>query len=177
MNAFLRNRTAFGFKYLISFHAEHSDADRDIKGIEGLLFQNWLNRGEKIVSKIQSWQNKWTRFLKFSRKLGELVGRKLEMVPNQMFQQLNDKMKKKSLFYDAVDAHARRRLNSRVHTQQIYLDDCSWVSWHTSNTKQQNGKKDHRSFVFTWGTDQSGVSATCSNITHSFAEGTCWRKA
>ena len=30
MNAFLRARTAFGFKYLISFRAEHSDADRDI---------------------------------------------------------------------------------------------------------------------------------------------------
>ena len=38
MNAFLRARTAFGFEYLIRFRAEHSDADRDITGIEGLLF-------------------------------------------------------------------------------------------------------------------------------------------
>ena len=38
MNAFLRARTAFGFEYLTSFRAEHSDADRDITGIEGLLF-------------------------------------------------------------------------------------------------------------------------------------------
>ena len=28
MNAFLRARTTFGFEYLISFRAEHSDADR-----------------------------------------------------------------------------------------------------------------------------------------------------
>ena len=35
MNAFLRARTAFGFEYLISFRAEHNDADRDITGIEG----------------------------------------------------------------------------------------------------------------------------------------------
>ena len=57
MNAFLRARTAFGSEYLISFRAEH-DADRDIAGIEGLLFRNRLNGGEKIVSKIQSWRNK-----------------------------------------------------------------------------------------------------------------------
>ena len=57
MNAFLRARTAFGFEYLISFHAEHNDADRDT-GIEGLLFRNRLSGGEKIVSKIQSWRNK-----------------------------------------------------------------------------------------------------------------------
>ena len=31
MNAFLRSRTTFGFKYLISFRAEHSNADRVIK--------------------------------------------------------------------------------------------------------------------------------------------------
>ena len=54
MNAFLRARTAFGFEYLICFRAEHNDADRDITGIEGLLFRNRLNGGEKIVSKIQS---------------------------------------------------------------------------------------------------------------------------
>ena len=58
MNAFLRARTAFGFEYLISFGAEHNDADRDITGIEGLLFRNRLNGDEKIVSKIQSWRNK-----------------------------------------------------------------------------------------------------------------------
>ena len=52
MNAFLRARTAFGFEYLISFRAEHSDADRDITGIEGLLFRNRLNEGEKMVVKI-----------------------------------------------------------------------------------------------------------------------------
>ena len=58
MNAFLRARKAFGFEYLISFRAAHSDADRDITGIEGLLFRNQLNRGQKIVSKFQSWRNK-----------------------------------------------------------------------------------------------------------------------
>ena len=52
MNAFLRARTAFGFEYLISFRAEHSDADRDITGIEGLPFRNRLNEGEKMVLKI-----------------------------------------------------------------------------------------------------------------------------
>ena len=46
------SRTAFGFEYLISFRAEHSDADRDITGIEGLLFRNRLNGGEKMVLKI-----------------------------------------------------------------------------------------------------------------------------
>ena len=52
MNAFLRARTAFGFEHLISFRAEHSDVDRDITGIEGLLFRNRLNGGEKTVLKI-----------------------------------------------------------------------------------------------------------------------------
>ena len=52
LNAFLRARTAFGFEYLISFRAEHSDADRDITGIEGLLSGNRLNGGEKKVLKI-----------------------------------------------------------------------------------------------------------------------------
>ena len=110
MNTFLRARTACDFEYLISFRAEHSNADRDIKEIEGLLFRNWLNQGEKIISKIQSWRNKWIRFVKFSPKLAELVGRKLEMAPNRMFQQLTHKKKKKHVFYEAVDAHARRRL-------------------------------------------------------------------
>ena len=52
MNAFLRARTAFGFEYLISLRAEHSDADGDITGIDGLLFRNRLNGGEKMVLKI-----------------------------------------------------------------------------------------------------------------------------
>ena len=58
INAFLRARTAFGFEYLISFRAEHSDADRDITGIEGLLFGNRLNGAEKMVLKIEIWRNK-----------------------------------------------------------------------------------------------------------------------
>ena len=52
MNAFLRARTAFDFEYLISLRAEHSDADRDMTGIEGLFFRNRLNGGEKMVLKI-----------------------------------------------------------------------------------------------------------------------------
>ena len=52
MNALLCVRTAFGFAYLISFRAEHSDADRDVMRIEGLLFRNRLNGGEKMVLKI-----------------------------------------------------------------------------------------------------------------------------
>ena len=47
MNAFLRARTAFGFEYLISLRAEHSDAYRDITGIDGLLFRNRLDRGDR----------------------------------------------------------------------------------------------------------------------------------
>ena len=58
MNLFLRARRAFGFEYLISFRAEHSDADRDITGIEGFLFRNRLNGGEKMVLKISIWRNK-----------------------------------------------------------------------------------------------------------------------
>ena len=52
MNAFLRARIAFGFEYLNSFRAEHSDADGDITGIKGLLFRNRLNGGQKMVLKI-----------------------------------------------------------------------------------------------------------------------------
>ena len=52
MNAFLRAPIAFCFEYLISLRPEHSDADRDITGIEGLLFGNRLNGGEKMVLKI-----------------------------------------------------------------------------------------------------------------------------
>ena len=53
--------------------------------------------------------------LKFSVELEELVGRKWQMAPNRMFQQLTDKTKKKKKrrpFYEAVDAHARRRLKN-----------------------------------------------------------------
>ena len=52
MNAFLRARRAFGFEHLISLRAEHSEADRDITGIERLLFRNGLNGGEKMALKI-----------------------------------------------------------------------------------------------------------------------------
>ena len=52
MNAFLPARTAFGFEYLISLRAEDSDVDRDITEIEGLLFRNRLNGGEKMVLNI-----------------------------------------------------------------------------------------------------------------------------
>ena len=50
--------------------------------------------------------------LKFSAELEELVGRKWQMAPNRMLQQLTDKTKKKKHrpSYEAVDAHARRRL-------------------------------------------------------------------
>ena len=54
-----------------------------------------------------------TTILKFSVELEELVGRKWQMAPNRMFQQLTDKTKKKKKprpFYEAVDAHARRCL-------------------------------------------------------------------
>ena len=37
MNAFLRPRTTFGFEYLISFCAEHSNADRVIKESKDFL--------------------------------------------------------------------------------------------------------------------------------------------
>ena len=37
MNIFLRARTTFGFEYLISFRAEHSDADRVIKESKDLF--------------------------------------------------------------------------------------------------------------------------------------------
>ena len=67
-----------------------------------------------------------TRFLKFSRKLAELVGRKLEMAPNRMFQQLTEKTKKKKkhrVFYEAVDAHARRRLmiTLQIHGEKFSI--------------------------------------------------------
>ena len=55
MNAFLRARTAFGFEYLISFRAAHSDADRVITGIEGLLFPKstkWRRENRLEYSKL-----------------------------------------------------------------------------------------------------------------------------
>ena len=91
MNAFLRARTAFGFEYLISFRAEHSDAE--------------MSRESEIDPKIKRiWSRRFKGGeiseygLKFSRKLAELVGRKLEMAPNRMFQQLTDKTKKNKKF-------------------------------------------------------------------------------
>ena len=42
--------------------------------------------------------------LKFSRKLAELVGQKLEMAPNRMFQQLTDKTKKKQEIFKNFQA-------------------------------------------------------------------------
>ena len=67
----------------------------DITGIEGLPSRNRPKLKHNIVSKIQRWRNKWTRFLKFSRELTEIVLRTLEMAPNRMFQQLTDKTKNK----------------------------------------------------------------------------------
>ena len=116
MNAFLHVWTTFGFEYLISFRAEHSDADRVMKESK-----NRLNGGEKIVSKIQSWQNKWTRFLKFSRKLAELVGRKLEMAPNRMFQQLTDKTKKKKNTVHFMKRSTRKWANFLV-TESLLIN-------------------------------------------------------
>ena len=68
--------------------------------------------------------------LKFSVELEELVGRKWQMAPNRMFQQLTDKTKKKKLrpFYEAVDTHARRRLITSRESQYI----------NTENTPIQN---------------------------------------
>ena len=48
------------------------------------------------------------------------------MAPNRMFQQLTDKTKKKKHrpFYEAVNAHARRHLN----TLQVKLSSVYWLS-------------------------------------------------
>ena len=92
MNAFLRDRTTFGFEYLISFRAEHSGAEisreSEIDEIDPKIKRIWSRRfkGGKI--------SKYG--LKFSRKLAELEGRKLVMAPNRMFQQLTDKTKTKT---------------------------------------------------------------------------------
>ena len=79
MNAFLRARKAFGFEYLISFRAEHNDADRDITGIEGLLFRNRLKKHRVFYEAVDAHARR--RF-----------------------------KKKHRAFYEAVDTHARRRL-------------------------------------------------------------------
>ena len=62
--------------------------------------------------------------LKLSVELEELVGRKWQMAPNRMFQQLTDKTKKKKKhrpFYEAVDAHARRRLIKVGMEKNLYI--------------------------------------------------------
>ena len=67
--------------------------------------------------------------LKFSLELEELVGRKWQMAPNQMFQQLTIKTKKKKKhhpFYEAVDAHARRHLIN-VGNPTNYLHEFQWM--------------------------------------------------
>ena len=87
MNAFLRART-FGFEYLIGFRAEHSDAEISQESdIDPKINRRWSRRFKE--GEISEYG------LKFSPKLAELVGRKLEMAPNRMFQQLTDKTKKK----------------------------------------------------------------------------------
>ena len=60
MNVFLLARTAFGFEYLISFCAEHSDAEilRKSKDFFSDIDEIDTKNKEKIVSKIQNWRNK-----------------------------------------------------------------------------------------------------------------------
>ena len=101
MNAFLHARTAFGFEYLISFRAEHSD-DEILQESKDFFSGIDTKNKERIVPKIQSWRNKWTRFLIFSRHRAELVGRKLEVAPNRMFQQLTEKRKRKTNNFTCV---------------------------------------------------------------------------
>ena len=70
--------------------------------------------------------------LKFSVELEELVGRKWQIAPNRMFQQLTDKTKKKKKhrpFYEAVDAHARRRLIITRSPQGLY----NWAACDVTN--------------------------------------------
>ena len=43
--------------------------------------------------------------LKFSRELAELVGRKWQMAPNRMFQQLTDETKKKNKKFSSDDGN------------------------------------------------------------------------
>ena len=62
MNAFLRARTAFSFEYLISFRAEHSDAEIlwESNDFFSKIEEIDTKNKEKIVLKIQSWRNKLT---------------------------------------------------------------------------------------------------------------------
>ena len=100
MNAFLRSRTAFGFEYLISFRAEHSDAE--------ISRESEIDEIDPKIKRISSRRFKRGEIseygLKFSRKLAELVGRKLGMGPNRMFQQLTDKTKKKKEIFKNFQA-------------------------------------------------------------------------
>ena len=74
--------------------------------LKDIFFEIDEIEARKSSWKIQSWRNKWTRFLKFSRELAELVGLKLEMAPNRMFPQLTDKTKKKHTLYFMKRRHA-----------------------------------------------------------------------
>ena len=68
MNAFLRARTAFGFEYLISFHAEHRDAeilqeseideiDPKIKRISSRRFKGGEISEHGFSNFSENWQN------------------------------------------------------------------------------------------------------------------------
>ena len=57
MYAFLRARTAFGFEYLSSFRAEHSDAEI-LQESKDFFSKIDTKNKEKIVLKIQSSRNK-----------------------------------------------------------------------------------------------------------------------
>ena len=55
MCAFLCARTACGFEYLISFHAEHSDAEILIRESKDFFSEIDPQNKEDIISKIQRW--------------------------------------------------------------------------------------------------------------------------
>ena len=95
MNAFLRARTAFGFEYLISFRAEHSDAQISR---ESEIDQIDPKRKRISSRRLKGGEISKHGFSNFPRKLAELVGRMLEMAPNRMFQQLTDKTIKNKNF-------------------------------------------------------------------------------
>ena len=65
MNAFLRARTTFGFEYLISFRAEHSNAeisreseiDRKIKGMLSQRFKGGEISEHGFSNFPENWQN------------------------------------------------------------------------------------------------------------------------
>ena len=82
MNAFLRARTAFGFEYLISFLAEHSGAQ--------------ISR----ESEIDEIDPKIKRILSRRFKGGEISEHGFSNFPENSQQRV---------FYEAVDAQARRR--------------------------------------------------------------------